>query len=251
MCTLTFVPRDDGYYLAMNRDESISRGVAHPPARIDLPGLKTNAIYPRDVAGGTWIAANDRGITFGLLNWNDVHRPGADKIRSRGVVIPHLVQFGSHHDVQTAVRLFDLKGILPFRLVGIFPLEKKIGEWRWNRDSVEVQHLAWERRHWFSSGVSDEQASRLRGTICQDAWAAEDAGSLPRLRQLHASHANGPGPFSLCVHREGVQTLSYTEVLCMREEVACRYFSGSPCAMVEPEGVVRMGRVQEVSSLRR
>ena len=245
MCTLTFIPRDDGYYLAMNRDESISRGVADPPARFDLPGLKTSAVYPRDVAGGTWIAVNNSGIAFALLNWNEVHRPG--KMRSRGVVIPHLVRFNSHQDVQTAVSNLDLQGILPFRLVGIFPLEKKISEWRSKQESVRVQHLAWERRHWFSSGVSDEQASARRGTICQDAWAAEDAGSLPWLRQLHASHANGPGPFSLCVHREGVQTLSYTEMVCTHEEVACRYFSGSPCAMVGPEGMVRMERVQQVS----
>lgn len=248
MCTLTFIPRDDGYYLAMNRDESVSRGVADPPTRFDLPGLKTSAVYPRDVAGGTWIAANDSGIAFALLNWNDVHRPC--KMRSRGVVIPHLVRFSSHQDVQTAVSNLDLQGVLPFRLVGIFPLEKRISEWRWKQESVQVQHLPWERRHWFSSGLSDEEASALRGTVCQVAWSAEDAGSLPWLRQLHASHANGPGAFSLCVHREGVQTLSYTELTCTHEEVECRYFSGSPCAMPAPEGLVRIGLIREASSAR-
>ena len=234
----------------MNRDESTSRGLADPPARIDLLGLRTSAIYPRDVAGGTWIAANGNGIAFALLNWNDVHQPGAEKMRSRGVVIPHLVQFGSHHDVQAAVSLFDLEGILPFRLIGIFPLENRISEWRWNQECVEVQHFAWEHRHWFSSGLSDEQASTLRGFICQSSWDAQDAGSVPWLRQLHASHANGPGAFSLCVHREGVQTLSYTELICTEEKVECRYFSGSPCVMAEPEGWVSIERVREESSPR-
>src|SRR5271169_317562 len=137
MCTLTFIPRDDGYYLAMNRDESISRGVAEPPVLIDLRGPRASAIYPRDGAGGTWIAANDNGIAFALLNWNDVPRQSAKKVRSRGLVIPHLVQFGSHHDVQSALTLLELRGILPFRLVGIFPNEKKISEWRWNADMME------------------------------------------------------------------------------------------------------------------
>jgi hypothetical protein len=249
MCTLTFVPREDGYYLAMNRDESIGRGVADPPARTDLPGLKRSAIYPRDVAGGTWIAANDTGIALALLNWNVIQQPGCNKTRSRGIVIPHLARFGLHHDVEKAVGSFDLMGLLPFRLVGIFPLEKKISEWRWKQDGVQVQHFAWERRHWFSSGLSDEQACTLRGGVCQSAWDAKDAGSLRWLRQLHASHANGPGAFSLCVHREGVQTLSYTELVCAPEEIECRYFAAGPCAMLEPEGLVTIQRVREVSSL--
>ena len=29
-------------------------------------------MYPSDGAGGTWIAANEYGITLALLNWNDV-----------------------------------------------------------------------------------------------------------------------------------------------------------------------------------
>ena len=29
-------------------------------------------MYPSDGTGGTWIAANEYGITLALLNWNDV-----------------------------------------------------------------------------------------------------------------------------------------------------------------------------------
>jgi hypothetical protein len=39
MCTLTLVPQENGYYLAMNRDERIARGVGTPPQRIDLAGV--------------------------------------------------------------------------------------------------------------------------------------------------------------------------------------------------------------------
>lgn len=247
MCTLTFIARGDDYYLAMNRDESISRGVAAPPARIDASSGKA-AIYPRDSVGGTWIGTNNRGMSFALLNWSDVLQASTTKERSRGVVIPHLLQFGSHGEVQTAGERLNLKGILPFRLVGIFPAEKRISEWRWNADNLETQDHAWKSRHWFSSGLSDEQAAKIRGEECQSAWHAEDAGSLQWLRRLHASHVNGPGPFSLCVHREGVKTLSYTELACTREWIDCRYFSGSPCAMVELEGLVRMERLPVLSS---
>jgi hypothetical protein len=229
MCTLSVLTRDDGYFLAMNRDEQMTRGPATSPARIDLGGA--NALYPRDSAGGTWIAANDHGIAFGLLNWHDVARPRAKKTRSRGEVIPALVRCSSHHDVQTAFAQFDFRGILPFRLIGVFPKEREIHEWRWDRSSVSAQVHPWVVHHWFSSGVSDEQAAVQRGAVCRSAAREGGAGSLAWLRRLHASHVNGPGPFSLCVHRENVRTLSYTELICTREKVECNYFSGSPCTM--------------------
>jgi hypothetical protein len=138
------------------------------------------------------------------------------------------------------MRRFDLGGIWPFRLVGVIPAEKKILEWGWNSKSLELEHYAWGTRHWFSSSLSDEQASALRGATCQRAWQQEDSGSLPWLRKLHASHANGPGPFSVCVHRENVETLSYTEFECSSRTLECRYFSGSPCTMFEPGSTISL-----------
>jgi hypothetical protein len=53
------------------------------------------------------------------------------------------------------------------------------------------------------------------------------------LRRLHASHAGGPGPFSLCVHREDVKTLSYSEVMVAAGRIQMGHFRGSPCAMAQ------------------
>ncbi len=238
MCTLSVVTRDDGYYLAMNRDERITRGEAAQPARIDLKGM--TAIYPQDGAGGTWIASNNHGITLALLNRNDFGQPIAEKTRSRGEVIPALIAFSSYPGVQTALQGLDLQGIWPFRLVGVFPAEKKISEWRWNQKTLDSQSHDWKPRHWFSSGLSDEQATAERGAVCQSAWNEPDAGSLPWLRRLHASHTNGPGPFSICVHRENVETLSYTEISCGPEKIKCVYSGGSPCTPAELRGSVEM-----------
>lgn len=241
MCTLTFIPEDNGYDLAMNRDEQIKRGSAIPPARIALHG--GTAIYPRDTEGGTWIAANDRGLALALLNWNDVGSSRSMKTRSRGAVIPFLICFRTYSEVQTGIQEFNFQGIWPFRLVGVFPVERSIGEWRWSQQRLEFQFHEWKPRHWFSSGLSDKQAESERGAVCRSAWSEPDAGSLPWLRRLHASHANGPGPFSLCVHRENVRTLSYTEVTCRPEKVQCIYSGGSPCLMQAFGDPVEMARV--------
>ena len=231
MCTLTVVTRDNGYSLAMNRDERLTRNDAVPPAKVHLPGAI--AVYPRDSIGGTWVAVNDRGVALALLNWNDVAQPTTEKTRSCGAVIPNLIGCSSSMEVRITLEGLDLNGVWPFRLVGVFPSEQVISEWNWNRDARETHSHEWKPRHWFSSSLSDALASEKRGEVCQASWTGSDAGTLPWMRRLHASHANGPGPFSLCVHRESVGTLSYTEIDCGVDKVECRYWCGRPCDQVE------------------
>lgn len=249
MCTLTFIPRKSGYHLAMNRDERITRGPAAPPARIDAGGVA--AVCPRDTEGGTWVAANARGVAFGLLNWNDPAPAEAKKTRSRGDVIPALIGVSTASGAQASIDRVNLNGMLPFRLVGVFPGEELIHEWRWNRQALSTQAHPWKAGHWFSSGFSDEQAQEHRGAACSNAWKDNDAGSIAWLRRLHASHLNGPGPFSICVHRDGVETLSYTEIQCAQEQVSCNYFSGTPCTMTQPTHSVAVERKHGSVALQR
>jgi hypothetical protein len=60
--------------------------------------------------------------------------------------------------------------------------------------------------------------------------AEADAGSTDWLRRLHGSHAGGDA-FSLCVHRESVSTVSYSEIQAADNRIRFRYFAGSPCTM--------------------
>jgi len=243
MCTLSIITRDNGYLLAMNRDERIARGAGEIAEIHQVDG--TTAIYPSDGAGGAWIAANEYGITLALLNWNDIVRRPLDssKVRSRGQIIPALGGSHSRPELQAALGALDLEGILPFRLVGVFPFEEAIGEWRWDSLRLTFHAQGGHSRHWFSSSLSDKQAERLRGTACRKAQYKSDAGSVPWLRRLHASHAGGPGPFSLCVHRVDVKTLSYSEVECTSGSIQMGHFLGGPCAMgsIHPIGIKRTG----------
>src|SRR5882762_7009065 len=90
MCTLTLVTQDDGYLLAMNRDEKIARGAGTNPEVHEFNG--TRALYPGDGTGGTWIAANEHGIALALLNWNDPapSLAATSQPQSRGHLIPSL-----------------------------------------------------------------------------------------------------------------------------------------------------------------
>jgi Uncharacterized conserved protein len=230
MCTLTVVIGNDTYLVAMNRDEKITRSAGLFPKVHEFDGIR--AIYPNDGDGGTWFAVNESGITFALLNWNDMARRGTDaKTQSRGRVIPTLIHSRSLSDLRAAFGISNFKKMMPFRLVAVFPSDQEIWEWRWDSFELHFEVHAWESRHWFSSSLSDERAETLRGAACRNAQHQLDAGSVPWLRRLHASHAGDPGPFGLCVHRQDVNTLSYSEVMVTPKYIQMGHFRGSPCTM--------------------
>ncbi len=232
MCTLTVVTGNDTYLMAMNRDEKITCSAGFSPEVHEFDG--TRAIYPNDGNGGTWFATNECGISLALLNWNDIapQRINA-KTRSRGRVIPALIDSRSLLDLHAVFGASNFKGMMPFRLVGVFPSEREIWEWRWDSTHLDFEIHAWKSGHWFSSSLSDERAKSGRGAACRNAEHESDVGSAPWLRRLHASHAGGQGPFSLCVHRQDVKTLSYSEVMVTPTHIQTGHFRGSPCTMAQ------------------
>ena len=250
MCTLTAITDNETYRMAMNRDEKITRAAGAPPEIYEFD--RARAIYPGDGSGGTWFAVNDYGISLGLLNWSDVPRRAIAQVktRSRGRVIPSLIGSRSLSDLHEVISVSSFQGMLPFRLVGVFPFEQLIWEWRWDSKRFTAQVHAWESRHWFSSSLSDKWAERLRGTVCRKAQREPDFGSVPWLRRMHASHVGGPGPFSLCVHRDDVQTLSYTEVTVTSGRIEMSHFRGRPCDMVDTDtkGTDRNGNASSIVS---
>jgi len=223
MCTISFIPKDQGFYLAMNRDEKRSRSIALPPRIVTVAGCR--AIFPREPNGGTWIAVNDAGVCLALLNWHRIEREPAHKITSRGQVVSELAVKLDSHDVADGLKNLRLKEIRPFRLVAIVPKEKAVAEWRWNLERLSEYKHPWSIQHWFSSGFDEAKAESMRRRICEKT-AADD---IDRLRGLHRSHLPERGPFSICMHRTNAATVSYTEVTVENRNVTMRYKPGPPC----------------------
>jgi hypothetical protein len=69
--------------------------------------------------------------------------------------------------------------------------------------------------------------------------AEADVGSSVWLRRLHGSHAGG-NAFSVCVHRENVSTVSYSEIQVGEGSLQFQYFSGSLCRMQEFESSLQL-----------
>ena len=225
MCTVSFIPRGSGYVLAMNRDELLSRGAAHPPRRMQVSGV--SAIAPTELnTSGTWIAANDHGITLALLNRNGKQDDHA-AYRSRGEIIRQLIECTNSLEYRKRIEQLAVNQFRSFLLIGVFPAERVIFESPWQIE-LRLQNLSWERRHWFSSGLSDDRATLIRSGIC-DLHALTPDDELPaRLRDLHAQH-HSDSAFGICVHRPDAATVRYTEIAWDSDQLTMHYKDGYPC----------------------
>jgi hypothetical protein len=228
MCTVSFLPRSQGFCLAMNRDEKRDRCAALAPAVVDIESRR--AIFPREPAGGTWISANDAGVCLALVNWHRIDRDPKNDALSRGIVIRELAGKSSADEIATGVMKLPLRNLRPFRLIVIAPAETRVVEWRWNLKRLARGIHAWRRRHWFSSGFDERRAESERQRVCAAGNTQESLESMKWLRRLHRSHAPERGPFSICMHRPDASTISYTEICVSRQRATMRYKPGPSCS---------------------
>jgi len=226
MCTISFLPKLQGFYLAMNRDEKRTRSIAFPPSIVGLATCR--AVLPREPEGGTWIAVNDAGVCLALINWHRIASAQAYDTVSRGQVVGALAGKYSADEIATGIMKLPLRKLRPFRLIAIVPSERLVTEWRWNLEWLTMRNHEWQRQHWFSSGLDEERAELERQRVCDVAHNGQ-LGSLRWLRQLHRSHAPARGPFSICMHRSDATTVSYTEVVVSGRRATMRYKSGPCC----------------------
>jgi hypothetical protein len=222
MCTLSFIPDKSGYVAGMNRDEQHARPRSLPPA------IAGSAVYPREPStGGTWVAINASGLTLAVLNKNEDGRLPV-RLRSRGELIPALISANSLAEVHRRLVETGCKGMWPFRLIAISAEENEVCEWAYGTQLTQANY-DWQRRHWYSSGMSDIEANRVRTVVVEQAWQEPGAGSLPWLRALHRSHQPRQGAYSICVHRDDAATVSYSEIVFENGQATFRYAAGSPC----------------------
>lgn len=210
MCSVTFWPRRGGYIVGMNRDENLARVRGLPPARADVGDVQV--LHPSEPAGGTWISVNDRGVSFALVNWYSVTARAPQPVVSRGEVVPAMRDASTSVGSGDRFDRLDLARMDPFRLIGFFPEEHLAVEWRWDTRVPSRTTHAWTPMQWLSSGHDEPSAQRIRGGTFGAVRDEPDAGSVPWLRRLHASHAPERGPFSTCMHRADAGTVSYTEI---------------------------------------
>jgi hypothetical protein len=235
MCTVTFIPRSDGFLLGMNRDEKWARGKrALAPTVETIDGSR--AIFPKDGSGGTWIGINEYGLAFALLNRNYSGAP-FPKQRSRGGIIPALIDRPSIAALNTKLRGLNLQGTLPFTLLTVSMPDQYVLQVVYDGTDYSSLPFPWHRKHWYSSGLSDQDAHAKRSPLALAATREPDRDTHDWLRRLHRQHGEAPGPFSICVHREDVGSVSYTEIEVEPGAITMRYSPGLPCTFSSLDAV--------------
>ena len=130
-----FFPRQDGFVLAMNRDELLSRVPALPP----VPTLRKLAVLcPREPGGGTWIGINSAGMALSLLNWHSQPDRTGDDTISRGEVVRALLSARSSKSAASTLRKLPVERMNPFRVISISLREGLLNEWRSGSDTLEL-----------------------------------------------------------------------------------------------------------------
>ncbi len=160
MCTVSFLARKNGYALAMNRDEKLSRAAGLPPSKKIINGRIV--VFPSEPGGGTWIALNDSGVTFALINWYSIRAQAKNRSVSRGVVVNTVSTAITPDSAAAALARLSLDQINPFRLIGIFQATHEIIEWGWDLKNLVHKSHPWQTQQWISSGFDEPAAQRIR-----------------------------------------------------------------------------------------
>ena len=164
MCTLSYLPLREGYFLVNNRDESPLRATAFEPQ--SLVKNDVTIMCPIDAAAkGTWIGVNHHGIMACLMNGafkNHTKKPFYKK--SRGKIT---LEFLEADDVVDYFRQVDLIGIEPFSLIIIDQEDIKV--FRWDEAHKHSEFLDKnEAYNWSSSTLYDESIAETRRTFYRE-----------------------------------------------------------------------------------
>ena len=227
MCTLSWLVNAQGYEVFFNRDEQRSRVKAEPPAYDTV----TDSIMPIDPqGGGTWIAVNANGITLCLLNnYQAAAQIKKGNHKSRGSLIPLLLEFKTHDEILQCLYRIEMKDYLPFWLC-IFPHDfKKDNEsidcYKWDGDVLTVDK---PEQPVVSSAVSLTEVQQKRGSLFNKTM--KSISNTEKHLSYHSSHLPEKGKFSVCMHREDAHTQSLSHIV-VGDTIIFRYQDEAPCKL--------------------
>ncbi len=220
--------------LVFNRDESVIRPEALPPQRFSKQGVEF--LMPVDPVGrGSWIALNNQGWIFFLLNdYQGQLKPITDDLHSRGDLIRQLATCRSFKAIKTVIKQWPIDRSQPFFLGCLSFKEQAFWHYDGNSQTIVQRDLP---NQWYSSGHPKvDQIISARKSVVKKI----PVNSLDALIELHRSHqpdVDGDKTFSFCMHREEARTQSMTVIELSRNEAKMSYWPGQPCE-INPAQVI-------------
>lgn len=220
MCTVTFIPANDKYFISSNRDEKYNRMKAIAPAVYEINNKKL--IFPKDAnAGGSWIALHENGNAAVLLNGAfKKHIPMPPYRKSRGEILLNII--ADKRPVSYFHQL-DLSRIEPFTLV--LCDKNNLYECRWDGEKKHYQQLKKHRPYiWSSVTLYEKSVVKKR-----ERWFASFLNRNPHptqkdILEFHQFTGDGDHYNDLLMDREGAfSTVSITSMLLTADRGSMKY----------------------------
>jgi len=209
MCTMTWrcLPQR-GREIFFNRDELKTRSQALRPQIFQAEnGVRYLAPIDPD-GGGTWLAVNEYGLCFALLNrWHETQFKGT---KTRGSIITSLAGIQTLVEVEEKVRQMDVSDFSPFTLAVLGDEEHF---WEWNGDTLE--------------GTDLQQPLTSSSYCFHEVRNARLAAYTKDLERYHVAEGETPTAFTVRMNRPDAQTWSRS-VIRIGMEIHWKYYEEMP-----------------------
>jgi uncharacterized protein with NRDE domain len=209
MCTVSFIPVGNKYYITSNRDEKLTRKKALQPKLYQHKGV--NLLFPKDAdAGGTWIVAKENGDAAVLLNGAFIsHVADPPYRRSRGLV---LLDLFAEERPSIAFTKMNLDDIEPFTVIIIE--NKSLFEFRWDGNEKYGKQLSKLQPYlWSSATLYDGLTVKKREKWFENFLEKNIMPSQSTIIDFHRFTGDGDAANDLLMCREGLyNTVSITSI---------------------------------------
>ncbi|MCS7205739.1 MAG: NRDE family protein [Leptospiraceae bacterium] len=228
MCTLTIFSyeKDRSFLIAFNRDELKIRKIAYPPSFYEFRGIKQ--LYPKDAeSGGTWIGINDLGFAFVLLNYNQkglyknyATNPVYLNKKSRGFIIPPLLEFSTETEILQAMKTLPYEQFSPFRLIFFNPHKQKIHALIYTGRGKKYREYCLPFFQ-ASSGIGDLKMYPIRKRLFKE-FLKNPTSSKQQIRFHHYYNKKKPSN-GILMNRKLAHTVSQSFILLKEKKVYFHY----------------------------
>jgi len=207
MCTVSFLPIEDGFILTSNRDEVKSRQAIFPKTYSSKSGAVS---FPQDPkSGGTWIAGCATKMICLLNGGLKKHKHSPPYRHSRGKVVLDAFDYSSFSDFRAT---YNFDNIEPHTLVMIdYENDLEVVELKW--DGVE-KHISIKNKketHIWSSVTLYPDEIVLKRELWFKEWVSKNKFTVAAVKNFHKTGGSGDVKNDLLMKRtDDLKTISVT-----------------------------------------
>jgi uncharacterized protein with NRDE domain len=209
MCTVTYIPAKNSFFLTSNRDEKQTRLRAEEPNWQKF--ASGNLLFPKDGnAGGTWMALHENGNAMVLLNGGFVPHVSIPPYRkSRGLIFLDVFDHPRPIDAFTQIHLHKIE---PFTLVIRQP--EQLFEARWDGQEKAITELdAASAYIWSSVTLYTEDVIAKRKAWFEAFQKEYNEIGAKELLHFHRFAGDGDGTNDVLMNRNNeMLTVSITQL---------------------------------------